>query len=365
MKARAICYENVAVSTRIRLARNFADYPFPRRLDRASAREIVNLVSAALREVDAFELRYMDSIFEEQAELLIERYLISRDLLKNRALSAVLLSRPCGPVRTFERELEDILTEKVSIMINEEDHIRAQYFMRGFDLRRGYERLSGIDEIIADTIPFACDEELGYLTACPTNVGTGLRASVMLFLPALSRRGRMRGIVARLKSKGLTVRGMFGEGSGAEGDLYQISNERTLGEQDTDILAAVEREVNDLVEDELVERNMLLAEGGMALADRILRSYGILTNCMQIDPHEFLERLSDVKLGVALGMLEGEMSGLDMLLVATRPANLRALAAQPLTEEEQDVFRAQYAGRSLRRICVLDEELRGNLFQKE
>ena len=365
MKESAIRYENVAVSTRIRLARNFADYPFPRRLDRASAREIVSIVSAALREVDAFELHYMDGVSEEQAELYIERYLISRDLWKNRAISAVLFSRPNGPSRTFEKELDDILAENVSIMINEEDHIREQYFVRGFDLKRGYERLSGIDEIIAETIPFACDKELGYLTACPTNLGTGLRASVMLFLPALSRRGRMRGIIANLKSAGLTVRGMFGEGSGAEGDLYQISNERTLGARETDILSDVENAVNDLVEDEIVERNMLLAEGGTALADRILRSYGILTICMQIDAHEFLERLSDVKLGVALGMLEGEMSGLDMLLVATRPANLGALAAQTLTGEEQDVFRAQYAGRALRRMCMLDEELRDHLFPKE
>ncbi len=365
MKESAVCYENVAVSTRIRLARNFADYPFPRRLDRASAREIVSIVSAALSEVDAFELRYMDSISEEQAELLIERYLISRDLWKNRAVSAVLLSRSGGPARTFEKELSETLTENTSIMINEEDHIREQYFVRGFDLKRGYERLSGIDEIIAETIPFACDDELGYLTACPTNVGTGLRASVMLFLPALARRGRMREIAAELKRVGLTVRGMFGEGSSAEGDLYQISNERTLGFRDTEILASVERRVNELVENELVERDMLLEEGGAALADRILRSYGILSNCVQIDAHEFLERLSDVKLGVALGILTGEMSDLDALLVSTRPANLGMLAQKPLSEEEQDIFRARYAGRALRRMCMLDEEQRDGLFPKE
>ncbi len=365
MKASAIRYENVAVSTRIRLARNFADYPFPRRLGKPAAREIIGIVSAALREVDAFELHYMDGISLQQAELYIERYQISRDLWKNREISAVLFLRQNGAGRTFEKELSDILTENVSVMINEEDHIRAQYFVRGFDLKRGYERLSGIDEIIAETIPFACDSELGYLTACPTNLGTGLRASVMLFLPALARRGRMREITAKLKRKGLTVRGMFGEGSVAEGDLYQISNEVTLGARDTDILSVVEREVNDLVEEEIVERDMLEEEGGMALTDRILRSYGILTNCAQIDAHEFLERLSDVKLGVALGMFEGEMSDLDTLLVSTRPANLGALAEKQLTEEEQDIFRANYAGRTLRRMCMLDEELRGNLFPKE
>ncbi len=365
MKPSAFRYENVAVSTRIRLARNFADYPFPARLDRASAREIVGIVSSALREVDAFELHYMDSIPRRLAEVYIERYQISRDLWERRDISAVLFLRRSGGSRTFEKELSDILTENVSVMINEEDHIREQYFVRGFDLKRGYERLSGIDESIAETIPFACDRELGYLTACPTNVGTGLRASVMLFLPALARRGRMREIAAKLKSRGLTVRGMFGEGSGAEGDLYQISNEVTLGARDTEILAVVEREVNDLVEDELTERDMLQQEGGTALIDRILRSYGILTNCAQIDAHEFLERLSDVKLGVALGMLGGEMSDLDTLLVSTRPANLMELAGGELSEEGQDVFRAQYAGRALRRMCTLDEEMRENLFAEE
>ncbi len=355
-------YENVAVSTRIRLARNFEGYPFPARLDKRSAREIVNIVSAELRQVDAFELRFMDAMPDGQAELLLERYLISRDLIRNRAISAVLLSKREGASRSFEKELNETLKENVSIMLNEEDHIREQYFVRGFELKRGYERLSGIDELIADTIPFAHDSELGYLTACPTNLGTGLRASVMLFLPALSRRGRMGEIASALKEFGLTVRGAFGEGSGAEGDLFQVSNEVTLGETEENILSVVETKVNELVEDELVERDMLLEEGGMSLKDRIMRSYGILTNSVKVDAHEFLERLSDVKLGVALGFMDGELSDLDMLLIATRPANLSALYGSPLGEEEQELFRARYAGRMLRGFCMIDEEKRDNLF---
>lgn len=365
MREELLRYENVAVSTRIRLARNFADYPFPGRLGAQAAREIVNIVSAELKQLDAFELRLMNTIPARQAELLAERYLISRDLIRNRAHSAVLLSRLEDPCDSFEKELKDTLEENVSVMINEEDHIREQYFMRGFDLQRGYERLSGIDDIISETIPFAFDRELGYLTACPTNLGTGLRASVMLFLPALSRRGKMREYSTVLRSKGLAVRGAFGEGSGAEGDLYQVSNEVTLGYSEEEILAVVSKKVSEIIEDELLEREQLLEEGGVALSDRILRSYGVLVNCAKVDVHEFFERLSDVKLGVALGVLDGEMADLDMLLVATRPANLSFLYGAPFAEEEQqDIFRAQYAGRFLRRMGMLDEEKRDSLFPK-
>ena len=270
-------YDMVAVSTRIRLARNFRGYPFPNRIGRAAAREIVNLISTELKRVDAFELRYLDAISPAQAELLKERYLISNDLIRHREISAVLLSRREGGAKTFEKELSDILEENVSVMINEEDHIREQYFMRGFDLRRGYERLSGIDDIISETIPFAYDKQLGYLTACPTNLGTGLRASVMLFLPALSRSGRMNEIAQDLRSRGLTVRGAFGEGSKGDGDLFQVSNEFTLGVSEDDLLTLVEGEVEELVEEELVARSALREEGGAFLLDRILRSYGILT----------------------------------------------------------------------------------------
>ena len=205
---------DVAVSTRIRLARNFEDYPFPNRLfDVSLAEEIVRLVTDELCGVEDFTLRRMNTVTEEEAASLRESNLISRDLWKNRAISAVLISSD----------------ESISVMINEEDHIREQYFMKGFDLETAYERLSGIDDLIASAIPFAYDKQFGYLTACPTNLGTGLRASVMLFLPAMARSGLMRAVAEEFSREGLTVRGAYGEGSGAEGALYQLSNERTLG----------------------------------------------------------------------------------------------------------------------------------------
>lgn len=338
-------YESVAVSTRVRLARNFADYPFPARLLRdphaeEQAQEIVQLLYAELSELDDFSLYEMKHVPAERAAFLVERYLISRDLIKHRKIAAALVSRD----------------EQISVMINEEDHVREQYFTKGFELRKAYERIVGIDDAISESIPFAFDETFGYLTACPTNLGTGLRASVMLFLPAISRRGLMRRIVPELTRLGLTVRGGFGEGSGSEGELFQVSNEVTLGVSEEGILSSVEQAVSSVVKMELLERLRMKAEEGIALKDRVRRAYGILTNCFMIGEHEFMNLTADVKLGLALGLFDADdlpgeddrMSELDDLIVAMRPANINRLNGAPLSEEAQNAYRAEYAGKAIR-----------------
>ncbi len=335
-------FESVAVSTRIRLARNFKDYPFPNLLMKSShaeemAEEITGLIAAELSRVDNFVLYRMKGLSDEAAAFLKERNLISRELILNRAVSAALVS-------------ED---EIISVMINEEDHIREQYFMKGFDLAKAYERVVGIDEAIADSIPFAFDEDFGYLTACPTNLGTGLRASVMLFLPAVSRRGIMRRVAADLTRSGLTVRGAYGEGSGTEGDLFQVSNEMTLGLSEEEILELVERAVSTMTEMEIRERERMKVEGGMALCDKLRRALGVLSNCCVLSEREFIERTADVKLGLALGILGCEqggdagMSALDDLLVAMRPANINRLSGEALSEEGQNEYRAQHVVHAL------------------
>ena len=339
-------YKKVAVSTRVRLARNFQDYPFPNRLkDVEAAREMVRLVSAELMRAEEFRLYDMSKLTSEDAAYLIERNLISQDLLKHREIAAALVS----------------LDESISVMINEEDHIREQYFMKGCFLRRTYERISGIDDIIAECIPFAYDKELGYLTACPTNLGTGLRASVMLFLPALSRRGILRRLLPQFNRMGLTVRGTFGEGSNTEGELFQVSNEVTLGKTEEEILTTVQEVVDKIVEFELRERGRMLSEDEVVLTDSILRSYGALTNCMTMDEREFMRRLVDVKLGVALGIFRGDIGMLDDLIVAMRPANINRRFARILTEEEQNIYRAEYTGRVLRDMSLIGIEERNEL----
>ena len=337
-------YESVAVSSRIRFARNFKDYPFPARLARdphaaEQASEIIRLVAAELTSLEEFRLYEMSSIEEGEAELLKERNLISRDLLKNKRISAAVIS-------------ED---RSISVMINEEDHIREQYFMKGYDLKRAFERLSGIDDIISESIPFAYDEELGFLTACPTNLGTGLRASVMLFLPALVRRGLMRRILPTLTRLGLTVRGVSGEGSGAEGDLFQISNEVTLGLSEHEILFGVEQAVSVIVETELLERGRMKAEGGIALKDSVFRSYGVLSSCCVLEEKELMRRIADLKLGVALGFFgeTSDMVPLDELAALMRPASINALAGTRLEGNEANIFRADYVTEAIQNMGLV------------
>ena len=337
--------ESVAVSTRIRLARNFLDYPFPALLMRdkhaeEQASEMVSLIAAELGAMDDFTLYDMSKLSSEDAAYLAERNLISRDLLRHKSISAALIV-PDG---------------SMSVMINEEDHIREQCFMRGLDLKRAYERISGIDERISDTIPFAYDKMFGYLTACPTNLGTGMRASVMLFLPAMARRGAMPAVSRTLTSQGLTVRGALGEGSESEGDLYQVSNEITLGRSEEQILSSVDSAVQIVAETELRERECMLAEEGVALKDRVMRAYGILSHCLKIGRQEFMRRMADLKLGVSLGLFappkdgrrSRQMAALDGLIVEMRPANINRLNGRQLSEEEGDIFRAKHTAERIR-----------------
>ena len=195
-------HENVVASSRIRLARNLNGYPFPSRLkDDKQAKEIIRAVSSAINKVDEFKLYYMDGITEEEALNLVENHLVSPLLLKRPRYSAAVINEK----------------RNVSIMINEEDHLREQCIEKGFALRQAYKTMSEKDNIIARSIQFAYDEQLGYLTACPTNLGTGLRASVMLFLPALTMSSLMPRVIRSANRLGLTVRGIYGEGSQAEG----------------------------------------------------------------------------------------------------------------------------------------------------
>ena len=220
--------DKTVISTRVRLARNLEGYPFPSHLkDEKQAKEIIRLVTSGLSRLDDFRLYYMDGISEAEALSLKENHLISPNLIKNKRYSAALINRE----------------DSVSIMINEEDHLREHCIVKGLDLKLAYETMSEIDNRISNSMKFAYDEQLGFLTACPTNLGTGLRASVMVFLPALSINGLMPKVIKSLSRLGLTVRGIYGEGSQAEGYVYQISNEVTLGLSEGFIISQVQEVV--------------------------------------------------------------------------------------------------------------------------
>ncbi len=299
--------QTIVISTRIRLARNFAAYPFPHKMDEAQAEDIVTLVREGLKALDDFTEYNLSGLTEEEAGKLQEKHLISPALLKSEGSAAFLST-----------------DESISIMVNEEDHLREQYICKGFDLWKAYERISGIDEGLASLYDFAFDDKLGFLTACPSNLGTGMRASVMMFLPALAITGKLKGLLADIAAEGMTVRGAFGEGTIAEGYVYQVSNERTLGWTEAEILKQTSKTTMTLCDAELLAREKLLKTDGEDLKDRCLRAYGVLTNCAILSEEEFLSKMAEVRLGIALGFLEAlDEKGFDDFIAEMRSAAFR------------------------------------------
>lgn len=327
------------VSSRIRLARNLNGFAFPARLrSNKQAKEIIRAVSAAVNKVDEFVLYYMDAITSEEAQNLVENHLISPALLRRPTFSSALIN-------------ED---RNISIMINEEDHLREQSIVKGLALESAYKKMSEKDTLIARSIPFAYDERLGYLTACPTNLGTGLRASVMMFLPAIAIGGMMPRVIQSATRLGLTVRGAYGEGSDAVGYLYQISNEVTLGVTEDEIISQVTAVVNKIVEMEASERERLKkGSGAIEIKDKCLRAYGVLSNCALMSSEEFVSLCADLKLAACLGYVDvTDITEIDDLIVSMKPSNVNLLAGRKLTPEERDSYRAKYASGKLKNIVT-------------
>ena len=327
------------ISSRIRLARNINGFAFPARLrNNKQAKEIIRSVSSAVNRLDEFHLYYMDGRREEEAQSLVENHLISPALLKRPTFSAALINE--------ERN--------ISIMINEEDHLREQCIVKGSDLKGAYAVMSEKDTLIARSIPFAYDERLGYLTACPTNLGTGLRASVMMFLPAIAIGGMMPRVIQSTTRLGLTVRGAYGEGSAASGYSYQISNEVTLGVTEEEIISQVLAIVNKIVEMEASERERL-KRGSRAteIKDKCLRAYGTLTNCALMSSTEFVDLCANLKLAVCLGYVQAkDITMIDDLIVKMKPSNVNRAAGRKLSSEERDAYRAHYASKEIKGIVT-------------
>lgn len=329
--------ESTVISTRVRLARNLAGYPFPHRLENINqSREIVSLLDLPLRQLDDFTLSYTDEMSESELQLLKENYIISEALIRKRGDSAVYVNRD----------------EDVSVMVNEEDHIREQYCVRGLHLFRAYEYLSGIDDAIGDCVQFAYDSRLGYLTACPTNLGTGLRASVMLFLPAITRREDLfRSLRERVRRQGMVIRGVYGEGSEAEGCMYQISNDITLGMSEQELLRTVSDAVHAIVTMEVRAREELYEKDPVGVRDACGRAYGILTNCARLKNGEFLRLMTDFKLGAALGLYGVEkISELDDLVIAMRDSNIGRFSQETLDAGTREIYRAECVRERLLRL---------------
>lgn len=327
-------YTGNIIKSRVRLARNLSNYPF-RIEDVKTAREIVTHVNRAIVKCDTFNLYFMSNLSATALEAMKERHLISTSLIENRERGAALINKD----------------ESVSVMVNEEDVIREQCFMRGLRLKEAYERLIKIDDEICKYLPVAYDKKLGYLTACPTNLGTGLRASVMLFLPALTKSGKINALAEEASRLGLTVRGVYGEGSGTDGAIYQISNEVTLGVSEEEILQAVEDRVVQICEVERKESERLFARNELKTMDMAKKSYGVLTNAVMLSYSEFLSHVANVKLGAMLGMISiNDISAIDDLIISSRPANICEQFGKRLNANDRDLYRAELVGNKLSKL---------------
>ena len=330
--------ETLVTSTRIRLARNLAAYPFPDKLNERLAKEIVYLVGNELEKLDDFQKNDMATLSAEEATLLQEQHLISPALIKKKGIGAAFIS-----------------TDKsMSLMVNEEDHLREQYIYKGFDLYKAYEQISGVDDALGSALSFAYDTRLGYLTACPSNLGTGMRASVMMFLPGLAWSKELEEFLPTLKSGGLTVRGVFGEGTAAQGYSYQVSNERTLGVSEGEILDKMIRMTMTLCDLELRARERMLKENEISLRDMCLRAYGTLTNCAVLSLKELTSGIVKVKLGVALGFFKArDMQAFNDFVANMRPASFRLEnGLQRKSEEERNLIRADIVHKVLPELVL-------------
>ena len=327
-------YVGNIVTTRIRLARNISGYPFHID-DYSEAREIVKKVNRALVRADTFNLFYVSNLTDIKLESMKERHLISQNLIDNREFGAVLINQD----------------QSISVMINEEDHIREQCFMRGLRLTEAYENICRIDDDIAKNLDIAFDDKYGYLTACPTNLGTGMRASVLMFLPALTESGKIGALINEATKLGLTVRGLYGEGSDAEGFMYQISNEITLGVSEQEILTQVEQTVLQICKAERDEMQRLYVRNELSVMDKAHKSFGVLTNAIVLSYSEFMSHIARVKLGAMLGMIEiSNISEIDELIVKVRPASLCETHGKRLSNQSRDLFRAEIVGKALLKI---------------
>lgn len=320
--------EDVVVSTRVRVARNISKYKFPSFLSIGESDELTDELLINMKEVldpNYKFLRIRDLPLREQL-VYIEEHLISPNLIQNKDKSSFLLR-------------DD---ERATIMINEEDHIRIQTLFPGLNLNEGWELCSKIDDELEKKLEYAYDEKWGYLTSCPTNVGTGLRASVMLHLPCITMVGNMNTLIEGLRKIGLTARGLYGEGSEAQGDLYQISNQITMGESEEDIMGKLNKVVNQIVNRERNTRKYLKEKKIIEIEDKIYRSFGILKYSRILTSKEAMTHLSNIRLGWEMELLEkGNLNDIIKLMIDIQPANIQKKFDKDMSEKERDIARAR------------------------
>jgi len=329
---------DIILSSRVRLARNIKGYHFPQIMNIEESKKVVKECSSAILDSNTllsknFRLYELANMSPIDKMSMVEKHLISPALVENQEKSGVLVNND----------------STVSIMINEEDHIRLQVIYPGLELKEAYDLASKIDDVIEEKIEYAFDQKMGYLTVCPTNIGTGMRASVMVHLPALSMTQNIQGVLNAVAQVGLTIRGIYGEGSNIEGNMFQISNQITLGLSEEEIISNLDAVTRQIIDKEKAERQRLVASNMNKLEDNVWRSLGILRNARILSSSECLNLISNVRLGVDLGIIKGiDSIVLNGLMINTQPATLMRIEGGELSPELRDVKRAQYVREKLK-----------------
>lgn len=315
---------DIVVSTRIRLARNISEYPFPNKLNTKNRIELNNIIKDAMEKDNKFDLRFveMKTLARFEAASMAERHIISPEFASDDNGRAFMISKD----------------EDICIMLNEEDHIRLQVMKSGFALDEAYKVADEIDDLIGSRLNYAFDERIGYLTQCPTNLGTGMRASVMLHLPALTMNGQIHKLINTISKLGLTFRGAFGEGTKAVGDMYQLSNQITLGISEEFAIKNLKAITLQLCANERAAREELLKS--IDTDDAIFRAYGTLKWARLLSTKELMENLSLVRLGSVAGKINVPIETVNELMISMQPASINSRAGQKLPTQERDMVRA-------------------------
>ncbi|MFH0913115.1 MAG: protein arginine kinase [Candidatus Omnitrophota bacterium] len=322
-------HSDIVISSRIRLARNLDKFSFPHWANKKQSGEALEIIERALADIESlkkaafFRLSDLDSI---DKQLLVERHLMSLEHARKTDHKAVIVDEE----------------EKISVMINEEDHLRIQYMQSGFNLLGAWNSINKIDDSLSNALNFAFSVDWGYLTACPTNTGTGMRGSVMLHLPALVMAGQINRVLAAIAKLSFTTRGLYGEGTQASGNFFQISNQVSLGHSEGEIIEDINAIINQIISQERQAREAMLTKSRATLEDRINRSLGILKSAHIITSQETIELLSMARLGCDLGMIkEFNRRTVNELFITIQPAHLQRLENKKLSAEERDVKRAE------------------------
>jgi protein arginine kinase len=321
---------DIVMSSRVRLARNLAQYPFVGRASEMERSEVEEFLRTQITKTSVgSRLEYMDlgGLEDLDRQFLVERQLISREHADATGARGVAIDS----------------AEQVSLMINEEDHLRIQCLHSGLDLEAVWAQIRSVDEEIEAVVPYAFHQRWGYLTACPTNVGTGIRVSVMLHLPALVITRQIDKVFRSLHKISLAVRGLYGEGSQAFGDFYQISNQITLGRTESELISQVADVVPVLIDYERRAREFLLEETERNVHDQVSRAFGILRTAQTISAEETMQLLSRVRMGVLLGLVDDlHVSDVNKLLVRTQPAHLQKMKGIDLDTKDRNIERARF-----------------------